>query len=274
MWNLTVPHLQATSRDMKFKSALVTQVSGSVGGMTGASNQGGLYFRARAIPTNPNSPAQQATRAAFAALVQAWAVDLTEAQRQAWTTYGINTPTTDTLGNPLTLTGQQWFVGNNTARRVAGLADVNDGPTIFDTGEPITSINDAELDLGNVTIDLGLDTQTSEDGDVIFQTGPQQNASINFFKSPFRFTDTNAVPFASTTAQLVVDPNDFPFDEPDGGEFIPMRFRMAYDDGRLSIPFTQIVEITTAAPRDPAEGGRRGARSRRPGAQPQSAKGS
>jgi len=43
---------------MKFKSPILSQASGSIAGITFSHNRGGMYVRARAVPTNPGSPQQ------------------------------------------------------------------------------------------------------------------------------------------------------------------------------------------------------------------------
>ncbi|KKM06452.1 hypothetical protein LCGC14_1743870, partial [marine sediment metagenome] len=47
---------------MLFKSGLITQGSGSIGGLTASHNRGGMYFRARTIPTNPATSFQTVVR--------------------------------------------------------------------------------------------------------------------------------------------------------------------------------------------------------------------
>ena len=69
---------------MKFKSALVTQASGSVGGMTFSRNRYGMYTRAKGLPVNPNSEFQQAVRQIFSGLSSAWNGVLTSGQRSGW----------------------------------------------------------------------------------------------------------------------------------------------------------------------------------------------
>ena len=57
---------------MKFLSAVITQASGKLGGVVGAKNRGGNYFRAKVAPVQPRSVAQQEQRANLAALAGAW----------------------------------------------------------------------------------------------------------------------------------------------------------------------------------------------------------
>ncbi len=198
---------------MKFKSQLVTQVSGSVGGLTGSRNRGGNYFRARAIPTNPNTALQQAVRSNFSFLTTAWSSVLTQPQRDAWSNYAENTPVTDTLGDPLTLTGQQMYIRCNSVRLNVGLTQVPEGPTTMGLGnlsEFSLSVSDGDGDI-DVSFDPTDAWAIIDDGALQVQFGRQISQTINFFNGPYRSTDPvlgdTAVP--PTSPQLL----DSPFGE-------------------------------------------------------------
>jgi hypothetical protein len=94
---------------MKFRSTLLADARGSMGGITASRNKGGSYLRARVKPTNPMSTAQQEVRQAFALAVAAWSA-LTSAQRNAWNAYADQTPVTDALGETIKHSGRAWYV--------------------------------------------------------------------------------------------------------------------------------------------------------------------
>lgn len=207
---------------MKFKSALVTQVSGSVGGMTGSHNRGGMYFRTRAIPTDPLSTMQQAMRMYLGNLSTAWTDVLSEAQRAAWNLYAANVTVIGPLGDAITLSGQMHFIRSNTARLQASLSQQNDAPTTYNIGETpmpsgitVTDSPDFDMTLPAIT-----------DGDYIVRIGKPQGAGIGFFRGPFRFqqTATGDITAGDTTA----------WPDPVIGQKIWFAVRRAYDDGRLS----------------------------------------
>lgn len=114
---------------MKFKSQLVTQVSGSVGGATGARNRGGMYLRARGIPANGNTPGQQSTKIAFQQATKSWRELLTAAQRAAWKAYAEDTPVLDSLGDSRVLSGSQAYNKANNLRISRGDGAIQDAPT-------------------------------------------------------------------------------------------------------------------------------------------------
>lgn len=173
---------------MKVRYSILADASGSLGGLVASHNRGGQYLRGRVVPTNPSSGPQVEIRTIFGNLASAWQT-LTDAQREAWTTYAINVPVTDSMGDPLTLTGQQMYVRCNTARVQAGLARVDDGPTVFslDSLQPVKVDPTAAADLYTVTFD-DTDPWVAEDDAGLLIFGSRELAdTINFFKGPYRF---------------------------------------------------------------------------------------
>lgn len=173
---------------MKVRFSILADASGSLGGLVASHNRGGQYLRARVVPTNPSSGPQVEMRTIFGNLSTAWQT-LTDAQREAWTTYATNVPTTDSMGDPLTLTGQQQYVSSNSARVQAGLARVDDGPTVFslDSLSPVVIAAAETADQYTVTFD-DTDLWVNEDGAGLLIYGSRELATtINFFKGPYRF---------------------------------------------------------------------------------------
>jgi len=70
---------------MKVSSAILTDMSGKLGGAVAAKARGGIqYFRALVRPSNPRSTAQSAARLILASLAAAWAGSLTDGERTGW----------------------------------------------------------------------------------------------------------------------------------------------------------------------------------------------
>jgi len=184
---------------MKIKSALVTQMSGSIGGMTGSHNQSGLYLRARSIPVNPNTTRQIIVRSALTQLITRWTETLTPAQRAGWDTYATNVPVTNPLGDPIKISGQNWYVAANTSRLqinavltpATPLLLVDDAPVIFDRGDFETPvIASVGVAAGYSVTFNNTDAWANEDDSamIVYQALPV-NPSRNFFKGPFRAVD-------------------------------------------------------------------------------------
>ncbi len=219
---------------MKFKSPIFSQASGSLAGSVFSHNRGGMYVRARSIPTNPNSTFQQQLRAFMTQLATNWSSILTAAQRAAWETYAANVPLIDRLGEPRTVTGLNMYVRSNVPRLQAGLARVDDAPTIFDLGsftEPSISAIDAANDTADITFATG-DAWVSEDNAalLIWLSRPQQPA-INFFKGPYRFA--GAILGNSTTPPTSPQTVTLPFGISTGQRLFGA-FNVVRADGRLS----------------------------------------
>ena len=107
---------------------LFTNITGSIGGVTGSRNKGGQYLRARTTPTNPNSTAQQLVRSAFSSATSAWSA-LTVAQRTDWNDFAALQSWTNSLGDAIQLSGQQAYIGAYSASMSAGLTPATSPPT-------------------------------------------------------------------------------------------------------------------------------------------------
>lgn len=82
LWNLK-PGVWGST--MKFKSALLFALSGSIGGATASQARGGVgYFRKRSTPSNPNTDRQSSVRNGQATAASTWRTLLSDAQRAAW----------------------------------------------------------------------------------------------------------------------------------------------------------------------------------------------
>ena len=222
---------------MKISSPIISAGSGSIAGVTAARNRGGLYLRARAVPTNPNSPFQQAVRGHMANLVNLWTVLLNATQRQAWDVYAANTPVFDTLGAPMNLTGQQMYIRSNVARKQTGVNRVDNAPTVFDLGA-FTNPEFGGASAGAGTVDLiftDTDEWANETGSsMLVYLSRGQNDSINYFKGPYRYGsridgDLTIPPTSPATIPLLFGPAE--------GNRIFLKVNVSRADGRYTQPF-------------------------------------
>ena len=180
---------------MKFKSEIVTQASGSIGGATYSRARGGvLYRRSRAIPVNPQTNRQSHVRNAMTELNQRWVETLSEVQREAWRTYASNVTVVNKLGDQVNNSGQNWYLGCNIPRLQASAVGfdaggvIDDAPTIFDrgpTGDP--TINSVVL--GSPVLvgfnDADFPLPPPDNGLLVYQ-GQPRNQSRKFFGGPWR----------------------------------------------------------------------------------------
>jgi hypothetical protein len=238
---------------MKFTSPVYSAVSGSIAGITYSHNRGGMYTRARAVPTNPSSALQQVVRNAFSALATAWTQTLTALQRAAWETYAANVPVIDPLGATRFLTGQQRYIGANTVRRQALLTDVDDAPVIFDDGgsQFWDSLAASEATQGlllntGTNVDIG-PWADEDDAAMLVYTGLPQPRSVNFYAGPYRYAFSvlgDSVTPPSTLVGTVANGYQWTGSVP-AALAIPVKARVTRADGRLSAALSGLA-VTTA----------------------------
>jgi len=104
-------------------------IRGHTAGLIFSQNKAGAYIKNFAVPTNPNTAAQQTQRSALALITQTWRA-LTPTQRLAWDAFAADPPETDydPWGEVRQLTGHQWFTRINTRRASAGAAPLPNPP--------------------------------------------------------------------------------------------------------------------------------------------------
>jgi hypothetical protein len=221
---------------MKFKSLIFTEASGSIAGMTFSHNRGGLYVRARSIPTNPGSPAQNVVRAAFGFLVAAWSSILTEVQREAWRTYAENVPLVDKLGELRNVTGQNMYIRSNTMRSAFGYPIVDDAPTDFTLAVQSAPqfAPTAATDVVAVTFNETDPWVDIDDAHLVVYASRPQNESVKYFKGPYQFA--GSIDGDALTAPT--SPQDVPLPFPvEVGHRIFFMTAVTQADGRRSLDF-------------------------------------
>lgn len=116
---------------------LSVEARGRFGGIVYNTWHGISYAKAHSGPNQPNSAAQLAARARLVTVGADWR-DLTQVQRDAWSVYADAHPEQDWTGNPLRLTGQNWFIRCNVQLSRAGLAGISAPPGIA-APDPVTA---------------------------------------------------------------------------------------------------------------------------------------
>ena len=223
---------------MLFKSTIITQGSGSIGGLVFSHNAGGAYVRARTTPTNPNTPQQIAVRNAVAFLSNFWNNGLTQPQRRVWDLYGEKVSVTNRIGEQVFISGMAQYVRSNVVRLQSNVARVDDGPGVFNIGQfsdvRIQNFSEA-TQLGEIAFENGplTDPWANEVGGFmwIFISRPA-NPTINYFRGPYRLVATIVGdPVAPVSPILINAP--FPFI---AGARIFGRVITGLADGRLATP--------------------------------------
>lgn len=226
---------------MKFKSQIYSQTSGSVGGHTFSHNKGGLYTRARAIPTNPNTAAQQGVRNALKTLTTMWANTLTATQRTGWATYATNVPLPNTLGDSRTIPPMSMFVRCNSPRLYTqgASAVIAPPPTTYSLATftlPVMSQVSGAASLAFTNTDAWA---IAAGGFLLAFISTPQNKTINYFKGPYKYMNFVAGSATPPTSPKVAF-GTLPV-SPGARYFI--RYRVSNADGRLSASLTQILDV-------------------------------
>ena len=220
---------------MLFTSQVIASASGSAGGLTASRNRFGMYFRARAVPVNPNTTFQQSVRALLATFATRWGT-ITVTQRDAWDVYATNTTVVNKLGQSVTLTGFMQYVRSNTARVQAGLTVVDDAPTVFGLPTFAPVVCGFAAPAGVPSMQLFFDDAeawANEDGGALmFSASRPFSPTINFFAGPFRFWDVVlGSGTVSPTSPIVFSDPPFPFAIT---QKMACHARVCRADGRLS----------------------------------------
>lgn len=225
---------------MLLKSAIVSSGSGSVGGFTLSHNKGGMYLRSRAIPTNPNSTQQQTIRTAVANLTSRWNNILTEGERVGWDLYAANVPLLNPLGDPLNVTGLNMYIRSNVARYQTSAVYRDIAPTTYNLGEFTQPVITAEAagDTASVTFDNTDEWANEDDSAMVIYASRPQNASINYFKGPYRYMDI--VEGDGTTPPTSPASMGLPF-AVEAGQKVFFRAIVYRVDGRVSHSFRTVA---------------------------------
>lgn len=219
---------------MLVRFSILSAASGSAGGVTATHGRSGQVLAARTVPTDPASPYQNAVRQIFAYLTGSWQT-LTDAQRAAWTTYAANVPVTNRLGDTRYLTGHQIYIRNNAARLQAGLARVDDGPTVFvnDVLSYVYLTPNAGPNTLDMYVEVG-DPWTIKPGGALLVYATRQSAgTVRYRKTPYRLAAVILAPLNPPAPRVFTPAAPFAIDDNQSNSIFT-RFVVVTADGRLS----------------------------------------
>ena len=186
---------------------------------------------------NPQTALQAAVRNAFSNMSAAWSL-LTPAQRTAWSTYALNTPRTDVLGNTIVLPGKEQFVANNTPRIQGGLTSVSAGPTTFglpDLTAPVLTITAGDP----ISVEFSETDQwaTEVGGALLLYVSDPKAPTVNFCKGPYKYAgNILGAATSPSSPQTIATPNVFT-----AGQKVFYRVVALTADGRVSAQSTGSV---------------------------------
>lgn len=183
----------------------ITGLRNSIAGQTFSQNKGGTYAKAKPIPTNPRSPAQQAVRAAFALNSKQWSGTLTDSQRAAWNFFAANNPYNNVFGQSKQLSGMSMMMKLNQVLSQIGAAFEGDAPA--DLSVPglaaVTGFGSegGGSNIETITITTAAQAVTAGAKYYIFATPPLA-AGKSAGTSDFRFIEATAAIAAAVTIEI------------------------------------------------------------------------
>lgn len=240
---------------MKIRSAILTEMSGSVGGITASRSRGNnQYLRARVTPANPRTPLQTMVRNAAAAVADDWKSFMTQEQRDGW----------NALAAGSQKSGQNLFC--QTSQRLAyaqasGLDMAIGGGNILSIPfweDPVPSLTtpltapvtviDASANSLSVTVNQGdpyiadTDVASSQQGLLYVRATLPQSPSRSSRQHPFRLVgvyvwgDVGAASPAIDLASLGIPTNT--------GDVIYVEYTAQHYLGGISVPQIQRITVT------------------------------
>ena len=154
--------------------------SGSQAGTTASHNRSGQYYRNRRSPVQPVGTGRRAAqRAAFGSASSAWA-SLSAANQAAWISFAAGHPITDSLGQSITLTGQNMFVSCGSQLLNCGQALPTVPPVSTATTSPVVTAFTV-THLGVITVTL--DGSGSADDFILLAFAAPVSAGVTFQKT-------------------------------------------------------------------------------------------
>jgi len=195
-----------------FKSQVLTQASGSVGGLTYTRTSSGLVMRARANPVQPNTTNQAVVKAAMTAAVNYWTGVLTAAHRASWDLYASNVQLINRMGDPINVSGQNMYartriVGDQANTKLsAAYATPTTAPAVFNLGDYTSPYDWAYTIAAGISATLNeTDEWAQEDGAymLVFQ-GKPVNPSRNYFRGPWRLVGAIAGDSVSPPSDIAI----------------------------------------------------------------------
>ncbi len=182
----------------KYKSHVFADIRGKVSGLVYSKNRFGNYTRRLVAPVQPRTDDQLLWRHWFTSHTQYWR-SLTEEQRAAWRQWAENWNKTDSLGDPVRVTGSQAFVALHAYRRLFGLGLEATPPNIQPSGFALTSLSlTAGVLAGALTMSLDFTPTPIADWGIVILATPPLSPGINFTgRSLYRVIGTRTPPVAS-----------------------------------------------------------------------------
>src|SRR3990172_240387 len=186
---------------IKFGS-IVTDGRGKLGGQVYSKNRGGNYVRNNAVPSNPQTSFQMASRGILTSLSQGWS-GLSQADRDAWNASTEGFQRTNAFGDLKRLSGKNLYTSLNKELITVGASVLDEPPTPSEILAPVT-ISGAITD--GPTFEVDVETEGDvDDGFYVIRATPAVSAGTSFVKNKLRVISTGNSDDLENTVDVAQD---------------------------------------------------------------------
>ena len=168
--------------------AIVTDISGKLGGHVFSKNRSGKYMRTKGVPTNPQTSAQMLIRGMFAAISSSWS-ELSELQRTSWRNAVDQFATTDVFGDIKNPTGKALYQRLNQNLSVSDQPLIDSAP--FATDVPFLGIISAGGSVATNVLRIKTVGDATANKVLVFATEPLSQGT-KFVKNKLRLIEVFA----------------------------------------------------------------------------------
>jgi hypothetical protein len=215
--------------------AAVSEIRGSIGGVTFSRNSHGAYSRNRVKPVDPRTSTQEEVRQYLEICQFQFREVLTENERAAWYAFAQSTPRPNRLGFSTHMSAINWFIAINVMRMRAGEDLTSTAPPVGGmVALPILTIS---AEVGDPVTIATPDPVLASDSILTVSLSPPLPPTRNYYTGPW------------ASYHAMVGAGTFPWEiGPDvttAGLRYFMKARYADPTGRLSAPFILRVDSIT-----------------------------
>lgn len=176
-------------------SALISDITGRIGGTTFQQTQGGLTMRTQRTQKNSNTTRQQFQKTGIATILTAW-INLTQAQREQWNQYAIYRSIRQKKNANKSISGQQIFIRENSLRYAykdtsAIFANPIHSTPLFASAPSPIQITSVDENVGSLLIQHDLSVVAASQSVLLWMSAPIRESQQS------RYTKRNLIKFTT-----------------------------------------------------------------------------
>lgn len=180
---------------IKMSSLGITNISGKAGGSVYAHNRGGSYVRNFAVPSNPQTEAQQNARARFGVLSSLWR-QLSLENQEAWRQAAQNFPVKNPFGDERILSGIALHQQLNRNLGLVQAPSISNPPVPTGAGSfmspNVTASVETTTGVATISVEAANAGMEPTDTRVLVYATPSLSAGINSAENQMRLIDNTS----------------------------------------------------------------------------------